>query len=293
MVDTVTGAAASAVAETVEDVNQFADFFENTLVPGAIDFGINLLVSLLIYFIGSKLIKLVCKLVKKALTRANVETGVIQFLNSAVKCLLYVILVLIVIERFGIAASSVLAILASAGVAVGLALQGSLSNLAGGVLILVLKPFQVGDYILEDGGMEGTVKEIQMFYTKLITVDNRIISIPNGTLANERIINVSKQENRRLDLSIGIGYDADIKKAKAILAEIVAKDGSAMEEKPVDIFVQDLADSAVIMGCRLWVKKEDYWEAKWRLLEIIKETFDTQGISIPYNQLDVHVHSDK
>lgn len=293
MGESVTGAAVSAVTETVKDVNQFAEYLENTLLPGAVSFGINILISLLIYLIGSKLIKLVCNLVKKALLKANVETGVIQFLSSMVKCLLYVILALIVIERFGIAASSVLAILASAGVAIGLALQGSLSNLAGGVLILVLKPFQVGDYIIEDGGKEGTVKEIQMFYTKLLTVDNKEISIPNGTLANERVINASRQNERRLDLSIGISYEADIKKAKAILESLVAKDGAALEGKEVQIFVQELGESAVILGCRLWVENEVYWNVKFRLLENIKEEFDTQGILIPYNQLDVYVHPEK
>lgn len=293
MGETVTGAAVEAVSSTVEDVNKLKDYLETSFLPGVISLGVNILISLVIYFIGSRLIKIVCKLVKKALTRASVETGVIQFLTSAVKGLLYVVLILIVIERFGIAASSILAILASAGVAVGLALQGSLSNLAGGVLILVLKPFQVGDYIVEDGGKEGTVEQIQMFYTRLVTVDNRVISIPNGTLANERIVNVSKQENRRLDLSVGIGYEADIKKAKTVLAEIVAKDGSGIPEKEVEIFVQDLADSAVVMGCRVWVKKEDYWTARARLLETIKERFDAEGISIPYNQMDVYVHSEK
>ena len=266
--------------------------FVNTIVPGALHFGGNLLLCIVIYLIGGRIIKFIRKLVRNSLEKAGVDKGICQFLDSMLKFGLYIVLVLMVIGRFGFQATSIIAILGSAGVAVGLALQGSLSNLAGGVLILVLKPFTVGDYIVEDGGKEGTVCQIHMFYTRLLTGDNREVTIPNGTLANERIINVSRMEERRLDLAVGISYDADIKKAKELLEKLAAEDPAMLPEKSVQVMVQELGDSAVVLGCRLWVKNSDYWDAKFRLLERIKECFDENGIGIPFPQVEVHTGKD-
>lgn len=265
----------------------YVKFFEETILPAVVKFGGNLLVCLLIYLIGSRIIKVIRKLVKKSLERAGVDKGICQFLDSMLKFGLYIVMILMVIGRFGFQATSIIAILGSAGVAVGLALQGSLSNLAGGVLILVLKPFKVGDYIVEGGGQEGTVVEIQMFYTRLLTGDNREISIPNGSLSSQRIVNVSKNEERRLDLTVGISYDADIKKAKELLEKLAVSDPAALPEKTIQVMVQELGDSAVVLGCRLWVKNSDYWTAKFRLLEEIKETFDANGIGLPFPQTEV------
>lgn len=262
------------------------EVFEVTILPAIIRFGGNLLVCILIYLIGSQIIKFIRKLVRKSLEKAGIDKGICQFLDSLLKVGLYIVLILMVIGRFGFQATSIIAILGSAGVAVGLALQGSLSNLAGGVLILILKPFRVGDYIIE-GGQEGTVMEIQMFYTRLLTGDNREISIPNGALANARIINVSKQEERRLDLTVGISYDSDIKKAKELLEKLAVADPATLPEKNIQVMVQELGDSAVVLGCRLWVKNSDYWTAKFRLLEGIKETFDANGIGLPFPQTEV------
>ena len=266
--------------------------FEDTILPGILHFGGNLLLCIVIYLIGGRIIKFIRNLVRKSLEKAGVDKGICQFLDSMLKFGLYIVLVLMVIGRFGFQATSIIAILGSAGVAVGLALQGSLSNLAGGVLILILKPFTVGEYIVEDGGKEGTVVQIHMFYTRLLTGDNREITIPNGTLANERIINVSRMEERRLDLAVGISYDADIKKAKELLEELAAKDPAALPEKNVQVMVQELGDSAVVLGCRLWVKNADYWDAKFRLLEGIKECYDKNGIGIPVPQVEVHTAKD-
>ncbi len=266
------------------------DFFnvlENTILPAVLHFGGNLLICLVIYLVGIQVIKWIRKLVRKSLEKAGVDKGICQFLDNLLKFGLYIVMILMVIGRFGFQASSIIAILGSAGVAVGLAMQGSLSNLAGGVLILILKPFRVGDYILEDGGQEGTVVEIQMFYTRLLTGDNRDISIPNGSLANERIVNVSRQEERRLDLSVGISYTADIKKAKDLLEELAKNDPAKLPDKDILVMVQELGDSAVVLGCRLWVKNSDYWDAKFRLLEAIKDTFDANGIGIPFPQMEV------
>ena len=182
------------------------------------------------------------------------------------------------------------ALLASSGVAIGLALQGSLSNFAGGVLILLLKPFVVGDYIIEDtNGKEGTVKEIQIFYTKLSTIDNKTIVIPNGMLTNNSITNATAKDERQLDLRVGISYNADIKKAKSVIEKLLSEDASILKEEQMNVFVNDLADSAVVLGIRAWVKNEEYWATRWRLLEEIKVELDENGIEIPFNQLDVHM----
>lgn len=272
--------------DSITNMN-FIGVLENTILPAVISFGGNLLICLVIYIVGAQIIKWIRKLVRKSLDKAGVDKGICQFLDNLLKFALYIIMILMVIGRFGFQASSIIAILGSAGVAVGLAMQGSLSNLAGGVLILILKPFRVGDYIVEGGGQEGTVVEIQMFYTRLLTGDNRDISIPNGALANERIVNVSRQDSRRLDLSVGISYSADIKKAKELLEDLAKNDPAKLPDKDVMVMVQELGDSAVVLGCRLWVDNSNYWDAKFRLLEAIKNTFDANDIGIPFPQMEV------
>ena len=185
------------------------------------------------------------------------------------------------------------ALIASAGVAVGLALQGSLSNFAGGILILLLKPFVVGDYIaVPQEGIEGTVKEIQIFYTKMATVDNQTVVVPNSILTSNSLTNVTARPERKLDLKVGISYDADMKQAKHIIEEILHRDLSVIQDEEIVVFVSDLADSAVMIGLRAWVKTEEYWAARWRILEQIKTEFDQAGIEIPYNQLTVHLSGD-
>ena len=189
----------------------------------------------------------------------------------------------------GVPATSFVAVLTTCAAAIGLALQGSLSNFAGGVLILLLKPFKVGDYIKEDNkGNEGTVVEIQLFYTKLATADNRIIILPNGTLANTSMTNVTEAATRRLDITVGIAYDSDIRKAKAVLTEMLKADEATLKDQDMRVYVDTLAESSINLGIRCVVKKEDYWETKWRLTEETKYTLDKAGITIPFPQLDVH-----
>ena len=187
--------------------------------------------------------------------------------------------------------SSVAALLGTAGVTIGLALQGGLENLSGGVMLLLFKPFQVGDYIIQDqaGGTEGTVYKVEMFYTTLITIDNKHVIIPNGKLSNSTIINVTAQNLRNLEIKVEISYDSDIKKAKKLLQHILQEDPGTKSDKDMLVFVDELADSAVVMGLRVWVPTDKYWKIKWRLNEKIKESFDANGISIPYPQMDVHV----
>lgn len=259
-------------------------------IPNVIQFALQVILALVVFFVGVKLIKWIRKLVKKSLEKTNVDVGVRQFIDSLLKFLLYFLLIFTIGTKFGLDTTSVAAVLASAGVAIGLALQGSLSNFAGGVLILLLKPFVVGDYIIEDGNkQEGTVAEIQIFYTKLKTVDNKIIVIPNGALANNSLTNVTAQEERRLDITVGISYDADLKKAKAILEDLFKKDEAIKKDKEIVVFVDSLGDSAVVLGARGWVASGDYWNTRWRILENVKLALDENGIGIPYQQIDVHV----
>ena len=171
---------------------------------------------------------------------------------------------------------------------VGLALQGSLSNLAGGILILLMKPFVIGDYIIQ-GSDEGTVTEIGLVYTKLLTSDNRVVMIPNGQLSDDSLTNVTSSTTRRLDITVGISYNADLKDAKAILDRLGREDPARLPDQEMNVFVSELGDSAVILGLRFWVNNGDYWQANWRLNEQIKLEFDAAGIEIPYNQLDVHL----
>lgn len=260
------------------------------MVPSLLGFLVQVIVAILVLLIGSRIIKFLLKLIKKSLDRSRVETGVVTFLCSLVKYSLYFVLAMIILAQFGVTTSSVVAVLGSAGLTLGLALQGSLSNFAGGVLILLLKPFVVGDYIIDGAtGQEGTVSSITIFYTKLLTIDNRMILIPNGNLSNSSITNVTHMEKRRIDLVIGVSYEANLAKTKQVLAEVVQNEPNRLPEEPVDIYVSELADSSVQMGIRVWVRTEDYWPAKWKLTEDIKNALDANDISIPFPQMDVKV----
>lgn len=257
-------------------------------LPKLLDFAIDVILAAVVFAIGTRVIKWLVKIVKGSMERANVEQGVLTFIGSLLKYVLYFVLVLVILSQFGVTASSVIAVLGSAGLTVGLALQGSLSNFAGGVLILLLKPFVVGDYIIENADkMEGTVAEITIFYTKLLTVDNKAIMIPNGTLSNSSIVNVTAMNKRRLDLLFGVAYDSDIKKVKEILERVAIGDEAIIKDEPTNVFVSELKDSYVEVGARGWVKKEDYWNAKWRITENVKLEFDKEGISIPFPQVEV------
>lgn len=263
--------------------------FLQGLPEKALNLGIRILLSAVVFFIGIQVIKLFRRFLKKSLQRAKADVGVIQFLDSLLKAVLYVVLIFTIASGFGVDAASIVALLGSAGVAVGLAIQGSLSNFAGGVLILLLKPFKVGDYIKEDSnGNEGTVVEIQLFYTKLATPDNRIIVLPNGTLANTSMTNVTEAAVRRLDIYVGIAYDSSIKQAREVLIAMLQADETTLKDKELRVFVDELAESCIRLDIRCWVNKEDYWETKWRLTEETKYALDAAGIVIPFPQVDVH-----
>ena len=259
-------------------------------IPNVIQFALQVVLSLIVFLIGMKLIKWIRKIVRRSLEKAGADMGIKQFMDSLLKFLLYFLLVFIIGTKFGLDATSVAAVLASAGVAIGLALQGSLSNLAGGVLILLLKPFVVGDYIIEDTNkQEGTVAEIQIFYTKLKTVDNKIIVIPNGALANNSLTNVTAQNERRLDISVNVSYKADLKKTKGLIEKLLKEDACIKKDKECVVFVSELGQDAVVIGARGWVAAEDYWTTKWRVLENVKTILEENGVEIPYRQIDVHM----
>lgn len=275
-------------AEVTKEVSRFQQYI-NDHIPDVISFGMRAVLAIIVFIIGKKVIDLIRKIVRRSLEKSTVDKGVEQFTDSLLKCVLYFILIISLVKQFGVDTTSLAALLASGGVALGLALQGSLSNFAGGVLILLLKPFVVGDYIIEDAhGNEGTVKEIQIFYTKLATIDNKTIVIPNGSLSNTSLTNVTAKDERRLDIIVGIAYDSDLKKAKQLIETILREDEKILQEEQIVVYVDNLGESSVDIGLRAWVRTEEYWTTRWRMLEEIKLTFDREGIDIPFPQVTVH-----
>lgn len=271
------------------DKNVIQQYLED-FIPDVLNFAVQILLAVLLYLAGKRIIAFIRRFLRRSLERRDVDIEVRQFLDSVSKYCLYFVLWLMILTLFGITTASVIAVLGSAGLTLGLALQGSLENFAGGVLILLLRPFHVDDYIISnETGHEGVVKEISTFYTRLLTADNQTVMIPNGRLAGGAIVNVTGQQTRRVDILVGIAYNADLKKAKQLLQELAEKETRRLEEQPVNIFVSSLADSSVELGCRFWVKSEDYWQTKWDMLEAVKLTFDEHGIEIPFPQVDVHM----
>lgn len=265
-------------------------FFKDQ-IPALSRFGLKVILAIVVFYAGGKLIQWLLRFIRKSLDRANVDKGVIQFVSSFSRFLLYAILIFNIAISFGVKESSVAALLGTAGVAVGLGLQGGLQNVAGGLILLVFKPFQVGDYIIltQEAGCEGTVAKIDIFYTTLLSMDNKHIIVPNGTLANSPITNVTARDQRRLEIKVGISYHSDIQKAKSILEALLKEDPDTRNDEEMVVFVDSLGKSSVVMGLRVWVATDCYWPAKWRLNQRIKEEFDLQGIEIPYEQLEVHV----
>ncbi|MGN0383941.1 MAG: mechanosensitive ion channel family protein [Eubacterium sp.] len=256
-----------------------------------IDFGINVLIALVILFVGRAIISMLLKMTKKIFQKSSIEESVSKFLESLIKIGLYLILIIIICDKVGIKTTSFIAVLGSAGLTIGLALQGSLSNFAGGVLILIMKPFTIGDYIISQGN-EGTVLNIDVFYTTLVTVDNQVIKIPNGTLSDSVLVNATAMEKRRTRIKVGVNYKDDIIKAKKVMQDIASNSEYVLQDEEVQTIVTSLADSTVDMELRAWVKTEDYWSAVFELNEQIKTEFEKAGIEIAFNQLDVHIKND-
>ena len=257
-------------------------------VPALMGFAYRLAIAFLIICIGMRIAKSIRKFLKKTFTRMEMDLSLSKFLISLANAITYAIFIFMALEKIGIPSTSILAILGSATLAIGLALQGSLENFAGGILILVMRPFGVHDYIICNG-VEGTVQNIGLVYTTLVTADNKKITVPNGDLSNAVITNVTVQEKRRVDIKVGISYTSDMKAAKAILERLYLSHPLILKADEITVFVDELADSAVILGARGWTATSDYWTARWDLTEQIKEESDQAGIEIPFNQLDVTI----
>ena len=281
--------------KVIEEVQQVIEptaiqKYLNELPAKALSLGIRVLFAILVFFIGSKLISIVRKIIRKSMTKANADKGVCSFVDSFTKMVLYILLCVMLASYFGVDAASIVALVGSAGVAIGLAIQGSLSNLAGGVLILLLKPFSVGDYIIDSGtGKEGTVTDIRIFHTSLTTFDNQVVVLPNGNLSNSAITNLSKEKTRRLDIPVSISYQSDIKTAQKALLEMLSLDPGVLNSPEAQVVVDKLADSGIELIVRFWTLSGDYWPTKYRVTESIKYCLDAAGIEIPFPQMDVHM----
>ena len=274
--------------EVKENIGLLKEFLDS-LPAKAFGLGTRILFAAIFAVIGYFLIKIILKVVKKSMERAKAETGIVQFVQSFLRTALFILLLFLIAGNFGVDAATIAALLGSAGVAISLGLQGSLSNVAGGMLILCLHTFRVGDYIREDThGNEGTVTEIHMFYTKLLTFDGKTVVLPNGSLANSSLVNYSAAGTRRLDLSVGISYDSDLKKAKEVILAIMEEDEHILKNYDRIVAVDNLGDSAVELTVKCYVHAGDYFRVKWDLLENIKLELDANNITIPYPQLDVH-----
>ena len=265
----------------------------DALLPDFISFFWSVILAIVVFLIGKKLIKTFIKAIDKAFEKKDVEKGVATFLLSVIKFTAYLFLIVIILGLFGITTASISATVAALGVTAGFSLQGTLSNFAGGVLILITRPFKVGDYIRESTyGREGTVKRISIVYTYLTTVEGHLVIVPNGALAATSVINYTNINKRMVNEIIGVDYSSDIKKVKEVLYKLVESAPDRIESEPMNVFVAEYADSTINMGFRYWVPQEKYWTSKWDTLEKIKEVFDENGISIAFNQLDVHVKQD-
>ena len=262
----------------------------SSLIEIGSSLGTSLMLALVIIIIGRQLVKLILRLVAVALEKSKVEETVRIFVTNLLNTLLMILVFIAAINQLGIETTSIIAVLGAAGLAIGLALQGSLANFAAGILIVIYRPYKVGDYI-EAGNHAGTVKDIQIFSTVLKTPDNKIVVVPNGSIMNGSIVNYSDQDTRRVDLIISCSYEDDIDKVRSILEDILKKEKRILKDPKPQIAVAELADSSVNFIFRPWVKRTDYLPVYYSLLEEVKKRFDKEGISIPYPQSDVHIRN--
>ncbi|EGD33927.1 mechanosensitive ion channel family protein [Capnocytophaga sp. oral taxon 338] len=268
----------------------FNDFeaFLNKFIDKTISFLPNLIGAIILFVVGIWVCRIIRKFVKRIMISRSVDTTIQNFVNELLRWILYIILFLTVIQKIGVPVSSFLGALAAAGVAVGLALQGSLSNFAGGIMLLILKPFRIGDSI-ETKGHIGNVERIGMFYTTIIKFGNEQVMIPNGPLFSDNIVNYSRTKKRRDKIIVGIGYGSDLKKAKEILYTLAKECPTALQDPIPIVYVEELADSSVNLSLRVWSNTENYWDTHFYLVEQMKLSFDKENIEIPFPQTDVHI----
>ncbi|MBD3287579.1 mechanosensitive ion channel [candidate division KSB1 bacterium] len=264
--------------------------YSEEAVKMLMSYGPKLILAILTLFIGLWVIKLIVRFVSQAMEKSETDVSLRSFLSSLISIFLKILLFITVISMIGVQMTSFVAILGAAGLAVGLALQGSLANFAGGVLILFFKPFKVGDYI-DAQGFSGTVREIQILHTILKTPDNKTITMPNGSLSNSTVTNFTTEETRRVDFVFGIGYSDDIAKAKDIIHNLIDADERILKDPEPAVVISELGDSSVNITTRVWTKTSDYWAVRFDLIEKVKLQFDANGISIPFPQRDIHVYN--
>lgn len=278
------------MAETIEKVKDtpISEWGPNLVNNYLVPLGIKLVVAFLIFFVGRWLVKVIKNSLHRMMERRKTDVSLRSFLDSLISVLLNFILIIIIISVLGINTSSLVALLASAGLAVGMALSGTLQNFAGGVVIMIFRPFKVGDYISAQG-QEGTVKEIQIFNTIIKTLDNKIITIPNGILSTGIMTNFGKEETRRVDWTFSISYGDDYDKAKAVLKNLCNDDTRILKNPEVFIELAKLNSSSVDITVRAWVKSADYWNVFFSMNEKVYKTFPAEGLNLPFPQMDVHV----
>ncbi|MGC9386248.1 MAG: mechanosensitive ion channel family protein [Hydrogenovibrio sp.] len=265
------------------DVNQLWQTY-------GIEWSSNLLFALLIFIIGRWGIKIVLRITERMLQASKMDDMLIKFVQSILNALLYLFIIIASLSQLGIDTTSLVALIGAAGLAIGFALKDSLKNFASGVMLIVFKPFKVGNFV-EAGGTSGVVEAVGIFSSTFRTGDNREVIIPNGNIYKGNITNYSARETRRVDMVFGIGYDDDIKQAKQILTDLIENDERVLKDPAPSIVVAELADSSINFNVRPWVKSGDYWPLKWDMNEKVKLAFDDAGIGIPFPQMDVHVHS--
>jgi small conductance mechanosensitive channel len=274
----------NGLTEIPLDVSQATRLLDAYVIP----WGINIVLALLIFFIGKFIVGIITNLVKKLMGKAKVDVILVNFIGSIIKSVLLLFVVVAALDRLGVDTTSLIALIGAAGLAIGLALQGSLQNLASGVMLIIFRPFTAGDFV-EAGGASGIVEHIGIFTTQMRSGDNKDIILPNGSIFGGIITNYSKRETRRVDMVFGIGYNDDIRKAKEIIASVIAADERILKDPAPLIAVGELGDSSVNFNVRPWVRSADYWNVYFDLNEKIKLSFDENGISIPYPQMDIHM----
>ena len=277
------------VDQNVEQITRdFKSFIPDNILEIAIGYSVSILVAVLIFFIGKWISKSIVNLLGRALRKVGgVDETLVKFLENIVYYALLTVVIIAALNKLGIATTSFLAILGAAGLAVGLALKDSLGNFASGVMIIIFKPFRVGDFVTA-GGVTGSVSEVGIFNSVFVTGDNQRIVVPNSSITSGSITNVNAFDTRRVDLVVGISYDDDIKKAKDLLTNLLTSHEKILVDKGITVAVSELADSSVNFVVRVWVNTPDYWEVRFFLIENIKLVFDKEGITIPYPQQDVH-----
>ena len=281
-----------SVNQTLDATNTSVSKYTDMAITYASEYGLKIVAALLIFIIGKWVVKKLTAVTKAVMEKANVDKTLVEFAESLVYFILLMVVILASLNTLGINTTSFVAIFGAAGLAIGLALQGSLANVGAAVLIIIFRPFKVGDFV-EAGGATGTVEDVNLFSTIIAPLDNRTIIVPNAAIVGGNIVNYSMKPQRRVDHVFGIGYDDDLKLAKEVLMEIMTTDTRILQDPAPFVAVSELGDNSVNFITRAWVETADYWDVYFEMIEKVKLTFDEKGISFPYPQMDVHLDKEE